>query len=368
MTPTFMSGEDIQYANVKKKFKDHFKGKVALVFQRTQFIGCFQQDKQSVLTFIEDLQKRADLCSSGDLRDQMVHTKIIAGLHDSHLRRQMMPNDNLTLDQVIKEVKLNPPKSPNINIKFYKTTEVPSTHRKHMTGKFQKTNVEVQNPNILEVLRKRNKKSCYRCGAQPGHPPQRCPAKDATCNACNKKGHYSKVCKSSKRVHRVGEDSDEDDISVMTVNEVVNAIETSEKWRTNLLIGNSEINFKIDTGADVTVIPEEVFRQCNLGKLHPTSKRLFGAGHNGLRIIGTVRNTLSLGETYVTEDIYVVKGLKEPLLGQPAIEKINLVARINEIQSQSYEERIKVKYPQLFHGLGEREGEWENVRESVKSS
>ena len=26
------------------------------------------------------------------------------------------------------------------------------------------------------------------------------------------------------------------------------------------LIGNSEIHFKIDTGADVTVIPEEVFR------------------------------------------------------------------------------------------------------------
>ena len=67
-----------------------------------------------------------------------------------------------------------------------------------------------------------------------------------------------KVCKSSKRVHRVGEDSDEGDISVMTVNEVVNPIETSEKWHTNLLIGNSEINFKIDTLADVTVIPEEV--------------------------------------------------------------------------------------------------------------
>ena len=47
----------------------------------------------------------------------------------------------------------------------------------------------------------------------------------------------------------------------------------------------------------------------------------------------------------MTEDIYVVKGLKEPLLGQPAIEKLNLWARINEIQSQSYEERIKPKYP-----------------------
>ena len=142
----------------------------------------------------------------------------------------------------------------------------------------------------------------------------------------------------------------------MTVNEVVNTIKTSEKWCTNLLIGNSEINFKIDTGADVTVIPEEVFRQCNLGKLHSTSKRLFGADHNGLRVMGTVRDTLSLGETCVTADIYFVK---EPLLGQPAIEKLNLLARINEIQSQSCEERIKAKYPRLFHGLGELEGEYE---------
>ena len=28
------SGEDIQYANVKQKFKDHFKRKVASVFER----------------------------------------------------------------------------------------------------------------------------------------------------------------------------------------------------------------------------------------------------------------------------------------------------------------------------------------------
>ena len=34
-----LSGEDIQYANVNQNFKDHFKGKVALVFERTQLIA-----------------------------------------------------------------------------------------------------------------------------------------------------------------------------------------------------------------------------------------------------------------------------------------------------------------------------------------
>ena len=91
--------------NVKQKFKEHFKGKVALVFERTQFVRRLQQEKEGVMSFIEDLQKRADICSFGDLRDQMVHTQIAAGLRDSQLRRRLMANDSLTLDQVIAEVK-----------------------------------------------------------------------------------------------------------------------------------------------------------------------------------------------------------------------------------------------------------------------
>ena len=61
-----------------------------------------------------------------------------------------MANDKLTLDQVIKEVKSA--ESRNIKIKFFKTIQLLPTYRKYMTGKFQKTNVEVQNPSILEVL------------------------------------------------------------------------------------------------------------------------------------------------------------------------------------------------------------------------
>ena len=38
----------------------------------------------------------------GDLRDQMIHTRIIvAGLLDSHLKRRLIATKSLTLDQVI---------------------------------------------------------------------------------------------------------------------------------------------------------------------------------------------------------------------------------------------------------------------------
>ena len=72
----------------------------------------------------------------------------------------------------------------------------------------------------------------------------------------------------------------------------------------------------------------------------------------------TVRDTLSLGETSVTEDTYVTKGLKEPLLGQPAIEKLNLVAK----------SKVQVKKKGLKQHTLNCSTDWENLRESMKSS
>ena len=322
---------------------------MALVFERTQFVRRLQQEKEGVMPFIEDLQKRADVCSFGDLRDQMVHTQIVAGLRDSQLRRRLMANDSLTLDQVIAQAK-----SAEITKQQDEILQSNPTAADLSDGR-----PKLKKGNEGDKFKRKAQKSCYKCGAQPSHPPSRWPARDVTCSACKKRGHYAKVCKSSKRVQSVDDGSSDDDVSVMTIGETVSMVENNSTWKTNLLVGNTNVKFKIDTGADVTVIPEDMFRRCKLGRLQSTSKKLFGADQKGLRVIGEIRENLKLGETCVTEDIYVVKGLKEPLLGRPAIEKLNLVTRINNIQSQCSEEQIRKKYPQLFHGLGELKGEYE---------
>ena len=100
-----LNSDDKTYDNVLKKFKEHFKGKIVLVFERTQFVRRMQGEKEPVMSFIEDLQRRADLCKFGDLRDDMLHTQIIAGLGDSRLRRRLMADDSKTLNQVIADVK-----------------------------------------------------------------------------------------------------------------------------------------------------------------------------------------------------------------------------------------------------------------------
>ena len=115
--------------------------------------------------------------------------------------------------------------------------------------------------------------------------------------------------------------SDNDDISALTIRPVANTIDS-----------NTELNFKIDTGADVTVIPEELVHRYRLGQLQATSKKLFGADQKGLQVIGAIREIISLGETCVTEDIYLVSGLKESLLGRPAI--ISVCSPASVLQSK----------------------------------
>ena len=119
----------------------------------------------------------------------------------------------------------------------------------------------------LSLNAKVTEKPCYKCRVKPSHPPHRCPAKDVTCSTCKKKGHFAKVCKSSKRVQSVDDGSSENDVSVMTIGETVNMVENNTKRKTNLLIGNHNVKFKIDTGADITVIRKDLFRRCKLGRL-----------------------------------------------------------------------------------------------------
>ena len=55
----------------------------------------------------------------------------------------------------------------------------------------------------------------------------------------------------------------------------------------------------------------------------------------------------------MTEDIYVIQNLRTPLLGCPAIEKLGLLSRVNNI-----EEKSSMVMSEFLKGLGSLEGEY----------
>ena len=61
-----------------------------------------------------------------------------------------------------------------------------------------------------------------------------------------------------------------------------------------------------------------------------------------------------MGKQWVKQwvNIYVVRNLKEPLLGRPAIEGLKLLQRINKVETLSSKEEAKKEHPQLWKGMG----------------
>ena len=78
-----------------------------------------------------------------------------------------------------------------------------------------------------------------------------------------------------------------------------------------------QVNFKIDTWADVAVVQEEIVQKSFQGHPHAvTYKSVKGP----LELSGQFQCRLQNGEAVVMETVYFMRKLRQPLLGRPAIE------------------------------------------------
>ena len=79
------------------------------------------------------------------------------------------------------------------------------------------------------------------------------------------------------------------------------------------------VQYKLDTGAEVSAISDTTFRSFKVDRLIKPSKSLYGPACSALEVIGQFEGRLSHGRKSTTQTIFVVKGLRNNLLGLPAI-------------------------------------------------
>ena len=147
--------------------------------------------------------------------------------------------------------------------------------------------------------------ACNRCGKSPAHSRSQCPAKDSTCHKCKKKGHYQTVCRSGKADGVNALEESEPFLGVVSFQEVNNIAEDS--WRVPIIVNGTKVVFKIDTGADVTVLPESEFKRMET-TLQTSSKILTGPAKGILKVCGTFLGKLETDKSETEQEIYVVKG------------------------------------------------------------
>lgn len=184
--------------------------------------------------------------------------------------------------------------------------------------------------------------TCSRCGKSPSHDHQQCPAKDAICRKCDKKGHYQKVCRSAAKVGDVHQESSSDTTGAAFLGAVRGEKEDmNDPWAVKVQLNGNPVTFHIDTGAEVTVISEQLHKKLSNASLSPA---LRGPGQKVLPVKRRFKAQLRVRNREEKEEVYVVTGLHKPLLGQPAIKTLNLFARIGAIDSGKPEALFRQEY------------------------
>ena len=87
---------------------------------------------------------------------------------------------------------------------------------------------------------------CYKCGGT-SHPKHECPANGAKCHSCGKMGHYQRVCLAGKAVHGIEEEESESFF-------LGSVSSDADSWTVDIGIMDKDVTFKLDSGADVTVV------------------------------------------------------------------------------------------------------------------
>ena len=163
------------------------------------------------------------------------------------------------------------------------------------------------------------------------------------CNRCNKKGHYAALCLTKQtQVAAIQSETD-----VIFLGELKS--QQNPTWLTTLDQNGYGLQFKLDTGAEVTDISEDAYKTIQSPQILPSTKKFYGPSRQPLHCIGQFPGKFSHKSKAATQPVFVVKGLKSNLLPLPAITALRLVTRLDTTEAT---EDYQKQFPSLFKGLG----------------
>ena len=216
-----LSEDDLKnYSTVK--FESHFIKRQNTIFERAKF-NRREQEEESVDDFIIDLYSLAEHCQYGRLHNEMVRDRIVVGIKDSKLSEKLQMDNELTLEKAISLARNSESaKQQQSTIRTDLLTESKieqikgSSHKRVYTGKSV-----ISNTYKSKQPRANDANSCTRCGQTPAHAKTNCPAREAVCHKCKKKGHFKAYCRSKASVNQLSAITKDDEDAFLGAIDIV---------------------------------------------------------------------------------------------------------------------------------------------------
>lgn len=367
---------------VKDKFKDYCTPRKNEVFERYKFFELTQASGESIDSFAAALRLRAKDCGFGDQTESLIRDRIVFGCVDARVKERLLREDNLTLKSALdicRAAEVSKAQMKVMKNDTYSSTTVAAA----VSGTYNRRQLSVNNDSC-----------CRQCGNPPHETAQTCPAKNQTCRRCGKSNHFARMCRSkpppqqrqlqsssqsrrrSRSRARRGSSRDRD-ASANVVASDVGDLEISDcfigagaldnddhaerSWWTTVLINNTPVRCKLDSGAEGNVMSVGTFNELKEStQLRQTKVRLFDFANRRSDPLGVATLTVRHKDRQHQLDFFIVAGSAPTLLSCITCSKLNLLQRIDSsLQSKpaSSTDDLLREFDDVFNNLGCLPGE-----------
>lgn len=360
--------EKTDYEKLVAKFALHCDPTRNVNYERHVFFETYQRE-DSFDKYLSALKFKSKSCEFGQLRSSLILTQIIRGLKDSGMRERLLAKTKLNLEEAVTWCRAAESAS--------KQSEACGGAR--AAAGAAATSAAAGAELALEAVRAgggrrpfsrpaaagatrqqqgyRNRdsavSSCDNCGRKHG-AGDKCSARSVKCYRCDKTGHFARLC----RARFVAEIEDEEEIEdcaeiresllcSLSVDEVGGKCDS---WFQEVLIDNVCVNFKLDSGAEASIMSFRAFKEAGFDEriLKKNNCILREVSKAKLPVLGYFEPVLSYNKVQTRQKMYVLNLNCTNLLGIRACRELKLIVRnekIGEISEINIDESV-------FEGLG----------------
>ena len=315
-------------------FDRHFVPQKNIIHVRAMFYQRSQDSSESIEAFYRALYELSEHANFHN-REDTIRDRFVLGVSDRELSEKLQLQADLTLENAVKQARQYESVKKQLEEQRKLGEKVDAVRAKGHAAfhaQAQRRGGKGRGGKSSYVRKqdstgpKEQTDRCGRCGRGP-HSREDCPATGKRCRTCQKFNHFSTVCRTKQLKAVDAEDVEEETYFLGTVQSP-----SSQAWVTDINIGQTKVRFKIDTGADVTVMPAKVYKTLKRQPaLTPSKVILQGAGGR-IDCLGTFKQSVTLHGKNVDLEIYVAAGQTDCLLSREASVRFGLVQKIGGIE------------------------------------
>ncbi|KXJ79267.1 hypothetical protein RP20_CCG001680 [Aedes albopictus] len=338
--------ETFTFGEIRLTLVEHFDQAKDKYVESIKFRAIVQRKGESVASFVLRLRQGAAHCEYGDFLDRMLIEQLLHGLESREMCDEIIAKKPANFKAAFEVAHtLEATRNTTTEVQAARSSSLVAEATNKLGYEKPKTRrvYPSPQPNKLKCSEKQFSEQSVCSGCGGNHTRNMCKFRDATCYNCERKGHISKVCRSSKRSPQ-DQATSQVQSETLPASEVdlvqslgkIHSVNASGKLVINVIIDGRSLDMDVDTGAPCGIISEAKLRVIKPNFTLMKSDRQFTSytGHR-IQCLGRLPVNVCVGSTTRKLNLYVVAEDYDSLFGREWIAQFTTEVNLNELFSVS---------------------------------